>query len=133
MSKFPSDGSNIAKLQNLQKEKMESISIRYGESLTLPLDAGDVNAVSADIYIGKPGEVYLLTKNISLVDGIGTFVFDTSETQIPLGTYYYQINVTDTSGYVEKYPSPDESCSNCDDVDFPEFIVSEALDETEVS
>ena len=111
---------------------MESISIRYGESLTLPLDAGDLTAVSADIYIGKPGEAYILTQNISLTDGVGTFEFTTTDTQIPLGTYYYQINVTDINGYVEKYPSPEDSCSNCES-DFPEFIVREALDETEVS
>jgi len=111
---------------------MEPIIIRYGESLTLPLDAGDVNAVSADIYIGKPGEAYILTKNISLTDGTGTFVFDTTDTQIPLDTYYYQINVTDEDGYVDKYPSPEEDCDDCDS-EFPEFIVCESLDETEVS
>ncbi len=111
---------------------MESIIIRYGESLTLPLDAGDVNAVSADIYIGKPGEVYVLTKNISLTDGLGTFIFTTTDTKLPLDTYYYQINVTDVDGYVEKYPSPEEVCDDCDS-EFPQFIVCEALDETEVS
>jgi hypothetical protein len=111
---------------------MNSISIRYGESVTLPLDAGDVNAVSADIYIGKPGETYVLTKHIVLDDGLGTFVFDTNDTAIPLGTYYYQINIVDSDGYVEKYPSPTNTCDDCD-IEFPEFIVCEALDVAEVS
>lgn len=111
---------------------MEQISIRYGEDATLPIDVGDATAVSADIYIGKPGEVYTLSKNASLTLGVGTFVFTSTETKIPIGTYYYQINVTDEDGYVSKYPSPDEECSGCE-VDFPEFIVGEALDETEVS
>lgn len=110
---------------------MEPITLRYGESLTLPLDTGDILAVSADMYVGKPGIPYLITKNVTLVDGKGTFVFSSADTQIPLGTYYYQINVTDSLGYVEKYPSP-EDCSGCA-TDFPEFIVGEALDETEVS
>lgn len=110
---------------------MDSISIRYGESLTLPLDAGDVEAASADIYIGKPGQVYTLTKHITLVDGLGVFVLDSDDTRIPLGTYYYQINVTDGGGYIEKYPSSDD-CGGCDS-EFPEFIVQEALDEIEVS
>src|SRR3990167_6347714 len=111
---------------------MDPISIRYGESLTLPLDTGDATAVSADIYIGKPGEVYVLTQNIVLTAGVGTFVFTTTDTELPLDTYYYQINVTDSGGYVEKYPSPEEDCEGCEN-DFPQFIVCEALDEIEVS
>lgn len=111
---------------------MDTISIRYGEDVTLPLDTGDTTAVSADIYIGRPGEVYVLTKNITLVDGNGEFVFTGAETQIPLGTYYYQINVTDEDGAIEKYPSPQNSCDECDG-NFPQFIVSEALDQIEVS
>ena len=111
---------------------MEPIIIRYGESLTLPLDAGDITAVQADIFIGKPGEQYVLTKNIALTDGKGVFEFDTTDTAIPLGTYYYQINVLDGEGSVEKYPSPEENCSSCED-EFPKFIVREALDVIEVS
>lgn len=111
---------------------MDPISIRYGESLTLPLSTGDILAVSADIYIGKPGQVYTLTKNIPIVDGEGVFVFTPQETSIPLGTYYYQINITDANGNVEKYPSPERNCDDCEN-DFPEFIVCEALDEIEVS
>lgn len=111
---------------------MDSISIRYGESLVLPIDAGDEDAVSAAIYIGKPGEIYVLTKSISLTDGIGTFTFSPAETEIPLDTYYYQINIIDGDGNVEKYPSPEEYCKDCDS-NFPQFIVCEALDEIEVS
>lgn len=111
---------------------MEKISIRYGEPVTLPIDAGDPLAVSADIYIGKPGEMYTLTGHAVLTLGVGVFEFTPEETKIPLGTYYYQINVTDDTGYPTKYPSPDEECSGCE-VDFPEFIVGEALDEIEVS
>lgn len=111
---------------------MESITIRYGEHLTLPLDTGDVTDVSADIYIGKPGAAYVLTKNISLTNGLGTFVFDSTDTSLPLDTYYYQINVTDADGYVQKFPSPDETCTDCD-TGFPQFVVCEALDEIEVS
>lgn len=108
---------------------MDSIYIRYGESVTLPINTGDVLSETADIYIGKPGEVYVLTKNITLTDGEGTFEFSAAETQIPLGTYYYQINVT-SDGKVDKYPAP-EGCGGCDDEGFPEFVVSESLDLTE--
>lgn len=111
---------------------MDSIQIRYGETVTLPLDAGDTTAVSADLYVGKPGEVYVLTKHISLTEGLGTFVLSTTDTQLPLDTYYYQINVTDDGGEVTKYPSPNSSCDTCDS-EFPEFVVHEALDVQEVS
>lgn len=111
---------------------MEPISIRYGEAVTLPIDVGDSTSVSADIYIGKPGELYVLTANTTLTLGQGTFVLSSNDTKIPLDTYYYQINVTDEDGYVEKFPSPDTGCDGCEN-DFPRFIVSEALDETEVS
>ena len=111
---------------------MEPISIRYGEDVTLPLDTGDLSAVSADIFIGKPGQVFVLTKNITLTDGRGIFVFSGAETSIPLDVYSYQVNVTDDMGRVEKYPTPDTRCDGCDG-EFPKFIVCEALDEIEVS
>lgn len=111
---------------------MDSISVRYGESVTLPLYTGDTTAVSADLYIGKPGAVYVLTKNITLTNGDGTFNLSAAEMQIPLDTYYYQINVTDEDGLVKKYPSPNQICNDCES-DFPQFIVCEALDQTEVS
>lgn len=111
---------------------MEPIIIRYGESLTLPIDTGDVTATGADLYVGKPGEMYKIQAHTDLDLGVGVFVLGVSDTQIPLDTYYYQINVTDANGYVEKYPTPEDNCSDCDS-DFPEFIVREALDLTEVS
>lgn len=111
---------------------MDSISIRYGESLTLPFDAADITYTSADMYIGKPGQAYVLTKHAELTLGVGVFEFDTTDTELPLGTYYYQINITDDTGYTKKFPQPEEDCSSCED-EFPEFIVNEALDKIEVS
>lgn len=111
---------------------MDSISIRYGQTVTLPIDTSDLTAVSADIFIGNPGQTYILTQHIDLVDGAGTFVFSSMDTQIPLGNYKYQINTTDGSGDISKYPSPESGCGDCED-DFPDFNVFEALDLTEVS
>jgi len=111
---------------------MDSIAIRYGEDVTLPIDTGDTTDVSADIYIGKPGETYILTGHAALTNGVGTFSFTALQTAIPLDTYYYQINTTDNLGKVEKYPSPKPGCDDCG-TDFPEFIVCEALDQIEVS
>jgi len=131
MSKVSSDETKSYKLI-LVKAKMDPISIRYGETVTLPLNTGDITDVSADIYIGKPGETYILTKHITLAEGEGTFVFSSVETQIPLDTYYYQINVTGFGGTVDKYPAPEAGCGGCEE-DFPKFIVAEALDLTEIS
>lgn len=128
MSKVASDAANTAK--NKKRKKMDSIKIRYGESLTMPIDTGNTVATLASIYIGRPGEAYLVSKQAPLTDGVGFFNFDSSETSIPLGTYNYQINVVDASGYVQKYPEPEDGCTDCV---FPEFIVCEALDAIEVS
>ena len=111
---------------------MDPIIIRYGESLTLPIDTGDTTATQAAIYVGKPGQTYIVSKTISLINGEGVFVLDGTDTQIPLDTYYYQINVTDADGYIEKYPTPQPNCDDCD-TEFPQFIVCEALDAAEVS
>lgn len=111
---------------------MEPISIRYGEGCNLPIDANDFTAISADIYIGNPGQMYVLTANAQLTDGVGVFEITKEQTEIPLGTYSYQINVTDANGAIEKYPQPQDDCGACDS-DFPKFIVAEALDRTEIS
>lgn len=110
---------------------MDTISIRYGQTVTLPVDTGDADADTATIYIGKPGELYVLSKTTNLTDGKGVFSFDTEDTEIPLGKYNYQINVT-SGTEVSKFPSPNEGCDSCDS-DLPTFIVAEALDQTEVS
>lgn len=112
---------------------MDKISIRYGESVTLPLDADDATAVEATLYVGNPGQLPVLTKTIVLTDGTGVFELDINDTSIPLGSYKYQINVEDELGAVTKYPNPDD-CNDCGGEDsFPEFVIYEALDLTEVS
>lgn len=108
---------------------MDEIHIRYGEDVTLPLDANDSTAEAATLYVGKPGEIPVIIKPIVLVAGMGAFDLTGLDTSVPLGTYKYQINITNDSGQVEKYPEPD--CDDCDS-DFPSFTVHEALDETEV-
>lgn len=110
---------------------MDSIIIRYGQDLTLPIDAGDETATSASIFIGEPGKIFTLTKTVPLSLGKGVFNLSGADTSIPLGTYFYQINVTDANGYVSKYPSADD-CSDCTE-QFPKFVVCEALDVVEVS
>lgn len=117
---------------------MDSITIRYGETVTLPLDTGDTTAVSASIYVGKPGQQYIIKQEIDLTLGMGTFVLtpdaaSPESTRVPLGEYSYQINVSYPDGVVEKYPSADyDDCDNCEG-GFPSFVVCEALDEVEVS
>lgn len=110
---------------------MDTISIRYGQTVTLPIDTGDADAETATIYIGKPGEVYVLSKTATLTDGSGVFELDSTDTELPLDTYNYQINVI-SGDQISKYPSPDNDCFECESK-LPKFIVNEALDQTEVS
>ena len=114
---------------------MDQISIRYGEHVTIPIDTGDITDVSASIYVGKPGETYVMTKSVALTNGVGILILDSDDTKLPLDTYYYQINTVDADGYISKFPSPTEICDDIlsNETDFPEFVVGEALDLIEVS
>lgn len=112
---------------------MDKISIRYGESVTLPINVDDSSAVEATLFIGLPGQLPIITKIITITNSAGVFELDTTDTSIPLGSYKYQINVLDTNGALTKYPEPTD-CDNCSDGDgFPDFVVYEALDVIEVS
>ena len=110
---------------------MNSINVRYGEYLPLPIETGNEGYVSAIMYVGHPGQMYLLSKEATLTNGDGIFEFTEEETKLPLGEYSFQISLLDTDGRPTKFPEPALDCLNGDD-EFPKFIVSEALDETEV-
>ena len=110
---------------------MESINIRYGEYRPLPIETGNEGYVSAIMYIGKPGQMYILSKETALTNGDGFFEFTEEDTKIPLGEYSFQVSLFDENGRTTKFPEPTEDCGHCDE-EFPKFIVSEALDETEV-
>ena len=112
---------------------MDSIHVRYGENVTLSLDTGDPTLVSADLYIGMPGKMYVITSHAVLTNGVGVFELSSAKTSVPLGEYSYQVNVTDELGAISKYPAPQKGCAGCPDTGFPKFIVDEALDEIEVS
>lgn len=127
-----------------EKDIMDTISIRWGETLTLPLDTADEGAVKAAIFIGEAeklisendcngvtvseGAYVLLSQSIDLVDGKGVFEFSSAETKKEIGVYSYQINVEDAEGRIEKFPS-----AKCDDCELPKFIICGAIDEGFVS
>lgn len=108
---------------------MKPISIRYGETLNVPITVDDDSAVSATFYVGKPGETPSITASTALVERSGEFDITDTDTRIPLGEYYYQITVTTSDGKVDKYPKPED----CEEHGLPKFTVHEALDEQEVS
>lgn len=110
---------------------MNSINIRYGEYLPLPIETGNEGYVSAIMYIGQPGQMYLLSKEAILTDGNGIFEFTEEDTKIPLGEYSFQVSLFDVDGRPTKFPEPANDCGACEE-EFPKFIVSESLDETEV-
>lgn len=109
---------------------MDEIHIRYGEDVTLPIDAKDITAVAATLYVGKPGEIPVIILPTTLTDGVGNFELTSTDTKVPLDEYRYQVNIENDSGQIEKYPEPD--CDDCPEDSFPSFTVHEALDETEV-
>lgn len=89
----------------------------------------DPTATSATLYVGKPGQAPVITKTIVLTLGSGTIVLEGDDTRVPLDTYKYQLNISHPDSTTpEKYPDPE----SCGEDGLPEFIVVEALDETEV-
>lgn len=108
---------------------MEYISARYGESVYLEIDTGDETNQTAQIFIGLPGETYIISQEIQLDNGLGYFSLSEEDTRVPLGKYRMQINIIDSNGLVSKFP---DCGSSCGDDDFPIFEICEALDEMEV-
>jgi len=108
---------------------MDKIKIRYGETVDFAVASDDVTAISATLYVGKPGEIPVITKTVLLVGGIGAISLTSLNTLIPLGTYRYQINVTRADNGIEKYPQPED----CEEDGLPTFTVFESLDLQEVS
>lgn len=108
----------------------ETIKIRYGQSLSLEVTIDDDNAVSGTFYVGKAGYLPVVTKpfTVNQPEGVAEILLTPTDTRIPLGEYFYQINIVDSNGNVTKFPEPE----TCDDNCMPRFIVFEALDETEV-
>lgn len=104
---------------------MNSIKVRYGESLALDLETDDATDEKAVLTIGKAGKRPKIKKEITLTEGKGTFNITQEDTRICIGEYLYQVNVIG-GGVVTKFPSPE-----CQGDGLPAFIVYEALDEEE--
>ncbi len=108
---------------------MRDINVRYGASLDLVTTISDTTADEATLIVGLPGELPILTKTASFTDGESNLSLTPAETEIPLGSYSYQVNVSYTDGRLDKFPTADQ----CSEDGFPQFNVLEALDEQEVS
>jgi len=104
---------------------MDEINVRQGETLNLGVTSDDTDAATATLYVGNVGETPLITATIELVDGVGGFSLTTEQTNIPVGTYKYQLNILHNDGQLEMYPDPED----CGDDGLPNFIVSESLSE----
>ena len=101
---------------------MDTITIRQGETLQIPIEADDSTAVSVQFQVVKDGIIYLDVLE-NFVDGKATIF--TNDTLLEIGTYEYIITVTYEDGVVDILPDPDE-CEG-DDCDFPEFVVCKGV------
>lgn len=107
---------------------MKAINVRYGASLPLTVTIDDATAESASLFVGKEGELPTITKTAPFVELVADLSLDPLETEVPLDTYKYQVNIVYEDGTIKKFPEP----KSCDFSEFPDFKVAEALDETEV-
>ena len=106
---------------------MKTINTRYGSSVELTTTSTDATADTATLYVGVPGGAPVITKTANFVDGTADVSLLPAETEVPLGSYKYQIDVAYTDGRLKKFPEP-TSCDN----DLPDFIICESLGDTEV-
>lgn len=115
---------------------MDTIKVRYGESFDLSVQSDDESATTATLFVGKVGQSPLITipaafENVIISNNTVRIAYIEGErdhTRIPLGTYKYQFNISYSNGRELKFPTDEE----CEENGLPEFIVLEALDETEV-
>ena len=97
---------------------MDTIKIRQGETLQIPIEADDSTAVSVQFQVVKDGIIYLDVLE-QFVDGLATIF--TNDTILEIGDYEYIITITYEDGVVDILPDP----ANCGDgdCDFPTFTV----------
>lgn len=108
---------------------METIKVRYGESFDLSVQSDDLTSETVTLYIGREGEPPIITLPATFnAEGVAYISSNPDDTKIPLGTYKYQLTVTLEGNRVHKYPTREY----CEDNGLPEFVVLEALDETEL-
>jgi len=106
---------------------MKAIKTRYGASVDIQVSLDDDEAVSASLYVGLESDTPVITKTALFSEDVADLSLLPAETQVPLNTYKYQINVVYNDGRIRKFPEP----STCG-ASLPDFIIEEALDETEV-
>lgn len=109
---------------------METYEVTYGESFDFKVEIDEPEATLVTLNVGKLGELPVISVSASIEDGIAYIQGTRDDTRVPLDTYQYQLTVEfDDPTKAYKYPSKKE----CGENGLPRFIVSEALDETEVS
>ena len=97
---------------------MDTITIRQGETLQIPIEADDSTAVSVQFQVVKDGIIYLDVLE-NFVDGKATIF--TNDTLLEIGDYEYIVTITYEDGVVDILPDPTDCVDG--DCDFPAFIV----------
>lgn len=113
---------------------MQDFKIKWGTTLPFFITGNTDNAAStATLTIQKTDGSFTHSKSGTFVDGGVDVSFNTDETEIALGDYYYQLRIDYVTGQVDKFPNQDLSncCGDNDDatMQFPKVTITEALDE----
>lgn len=107
-------------------DTLPTITIRRGSKLDLEIELNDAQAVSARFIVRETATsgVDIISQEVAVTNGVATFNISSSETDIEVADYVYQINVYDSAGDYDVYPDS----SDCDDdCDLPVFTVCEAF------
>ena len=98
---------------------MNTITIRRGETLQIPVEADDLSAVSVRLLVTKNNIIYL-DETENFVEGKATL--SSNDINFPVGDYEYSLTMVYEDGVIDILPDVAE----CDDCELPTFKVCES-------
>lgn len=109
---------------------MDKLSVRRGATLPITLTLDDDNALQAELVVKQSVEdvepTFVITDDV--VDGVANLTISSENSDIEPGVYLYQVTITYSNGYIEKYPET-LYCDEDDDISgFPTLTIQESLD-----
>jgi len=103
---------------------MDTITFRQGETVPLPIEIDDDQAVQAIFTVTDSDDVVILQITEPFVDNVANIELSSTQTLLPVGTYNWQITIDYGDDKFVKLPDN----TDCEECGLPELIVCAAND-----